>query len=80
MAQFSMEIMRLIGSVPRGNQQTKHIDDAVASLSVVLSDEEAERLEKAYTARLDQQGVSIPALLHRSIEASTGFKRDAPLV
>ncbi len=71
---------RVVAAPIVGALKTKHIDDAVASLSVVLSDEEAERLEKAYTPRLDQQGVSIPALLHRSIEASTGFKRDAPLV
>jgi aryl-alcohol dehydrogenase-like predicted oxidoreductase len=63
-----------------GALNAKHIDDAVAALSITLADDEARRLEEPYTPRNDFQGVSTPALLHRSIEAATGFKADAPLI
>ncbi len=51
-----------------------HIDDAVAGLSITLTDDEAGRLEAPYTPRLDYQGVSDPAMLARAAEAATGFK------
>jgi len=63
-----------------GALKPKHIDDAVAALTIHLTDQEAERLEKPYTPRLDGQGVSDPALIHRAMEAATGFKVDAPLI
>ena len=57
-----------------GALKVKHIDDAVASLSVDLTDEEAKTLEEPYTPRQDYQGISTPSLLRRSIEEVTGFK------
>ncbi len=60
-----------------GALKTKHIDDAIAALSITLTDDEAKRLEAPYTARLDHQGVSVPALLHRAAEVATGFRADA---
>ena len=63
-----------------GALKAKHIDDAVAALSINLSDDEAGRLEAPYTPRQDNQGISTPTLLHRAMEAATGFKVNAPLV
>jgi 1-deoxyxylulose-5-phosphate synthase len=60
-----------------GALKTKHIDDAIAALSITLTDEEAARLETPYTPRRDQQGVSDPAMLARAAAAVTGFKVDA---
>jgi 1-deoxyxylulose-5-phosphate synthase len=60
-----------------GALKTKHIDDAIASLSVTLTDEEAARLESPYTPRMDYQGVSDPAILARAVEAATGFRVSA---
>jgi aryl-alcohol dehydrogenase-like predicted oxidoreductase len=57
-----------------GALKIKHIDDAIASLSVTLSDEESTRIESPYTPRRDYQGVSDPVMLARVIEAVTGFK------
>lgn len=57
-----------------GALKVQHIDDAVASLSIDLTDEEAKRLEASYTARRDNQGVSTPALLAKAAETATGFK------
>jgi aryl-alcohol dehydrogenase-like predicted oxidoreductase len=53
-----------------------HIDDAIAALSIVLTDDEAKKLEAPYTPRLDSQGVSVPTLLHRAAEAATGFRAE----
>lgn len=55
-----------------GALKAEHIDDAVASLSIILTDEEAARLEAPYTPRLDHQGVSDPAVLRRAAETATG--------
>ncbi|SMF69363.1 Predicted oxidoreductase [Xaviernesmea oryzae] len=55
-----------------GALKAEHIDDAVASLSISLTDDEAARLEASYTPRLDHQGVSDPARLRRAAEAATG--------
>ncbi|WP_342360028.1 aldo/keto reductase [Terrarubrum flagellatum] len=60
-----------------GSLRTKHIVDAVASLSITLTDDEAKRLEAPYTPRRDHQGVSDPAVLARAAEAATGFRADA---
>ena len=63
-----------------GALKPKHIDDAVAALTLRLTDLDVERIEKPYTPRRDGQGVSDPALIHRAMEAATGFKADAPLI
>jgi 1-deoxyxylulose-5-phosphate synthase len=60
-----------------GSLKTKHIDDAIAALSITLTDDEAARLETPYAPRRDNQGVSDPALLIRAAEAVTGFRADA---
>jgi 1-deoxyxylulose-5-phosphate synthase len=60
-----------------GGLKTKHIDDAIAALSTTLTDDEVARLEAPYTPRLDDQGVSDPAVLARAVEAATGFKTAA---
>jgi diketogulonate reductase-like aldo/keto reductase len=41
-----------------GASTTRQIDDAVASLSIELSDEEIRALEAPYTPRHDFQGIS----------------------
>ena len=53
------------------------MNDAIAALSVNLTDEEVARLESPYTPRVDYQGVSDPAMLARAVEAATGFKVSA---
>ena len=60
-----------------GALKTQHIDDAIASLQITLTDDEAARLESPYTPRLDSQGVSDPRVLARAVEAATGFKAAA---
>ncbi|NKF24638.1 aldo/keto reductase [Solimonas marina] len=60
-----------------GSLKTHHIDDAIASLSITLSDEDAQLLESPYTPRKDAQGVSDPVLLARSVAAATGFSASA---
>jgi aryl-alcohol dehydrogenase-like predicted oxidoreductase len=60
-----------------GALKTKHIDDAIAALSITLTDDEAARLEVPYTLRQDTQGVSEPTMLARAAEAATGFKTAA---
>jgi 1-deoxyxylulose-5-phosphate synthase len=60
-----------------GALKAKHIDDAIASLAVNLTDEEVGRLESPYTPRMDYQGVSYPAMLARAVEAATGFRASA---
>ena len=57
-----------------GALKAKHIDEAVAALSITLTDDEAARLAAPYTPRLDGRGISDPAVLHRGMEAATGFK------
>jgi aryl-alcohol dehydrogenase-like predicted oxidoreductase len=56
-----------------GAMKTSHIDDAVAALSITLSDDEAAQLEAPYTPRYDAQGVSDPRELAR-ISAAIGIK------
>ena len=57
-----------------GALKAEHIDDAVAALSITLTDDEVARLAAPYTPRFDNQGTSDPAVLHRGMEAATGFK------
>ena len=56
-----------------GALKTSHIDEAIASLSITLTDDEATRLEAAYTPRRDIQGISDPAELAR-MAAAVGIK------
>ena len=57
-----------------GALKTGHIDDALAALAITLTNDEVARLEAPYTPRVDNQGVSDPAVLIRAMEAATGFK------
>ncbi|MCP2622753.1 aldo/keto reductase [Mycolicibacterium smegmatis] len=52
-----------------GALEPRHIDDAVASLSIALTDDEAARMEAPYTPREDPQAVSDPAELNRRLQA-----------
>jgi 1-deoxyxylulose-5-phosphate synthase len=56
-----------------GASQTSHIDDAVASLDVGLTDDEVALLERPYTPRHDFQGISDDAELAH-ISARIGIK------
>jgi aryl-alcohol dehydrogenase-like predicted oxidoreductase len=56
-----------------GATKLSHIDDAVASLGIEMTDDEAAVLEAAYTPRHDFQGVSDDAILAR-ISARIGIK------
>jgi aryl-alcohol dehydrogenase-like predicted oxidoreductase len=56
-----------------GTLKPRHIDTAVAAVSITLTDDEAKKLEAPYTPRQDFQGISDPAILHRAVEAATGF-------
>jgi aryl-alcohol dehydrogenase-like predicted oxidoreductase len=56
-----------------GAGKASHIEDAVASLKIDLTDDEVAALERPYTARHDWQGVSDPAELAR-ISAQFGIK------
>ncbi len=56
-----------------GALKTSHIDEAIASLSITLTDEEAARLEVSYTPRVDIQGISDPVVLAR-MAAAVGVK------
>jgi aryl-alcohol dehydrogenase-like predicted oxidoreductase len=60
-----------------GALKTGHIDDAVAALSIRLTQDGAAKLEAPYTPRIDTQGISDPAILARAVEAATGFKTAA---
>ena len=56
-----------------GASRISHLDDAIASLDITLTEEEIRRLEAPYTPRYDFQGVSDPALIAR-ISAQVGIK------
>ena len=56
-----------------GASKVSHIDDAIASLEIQLTDEEVDSLERPYTPRYDFQGVSDDAVLAR-ISARIGIK------
>ncbi len=59
-----------------GVLKASHIDDAIAALSITLSDDEAARLEAPYTPRRDIQGISDPVVLAR-MAAAAGIKTAA---
>ena len=46
-----------------GASKTTHIDDAVASLTVVLDQDDIEMLEAPYTPRVDTQGITDNAMI-----------------
>ncbi len=56
-----------------GASKPSHIEDAVASLAIELTDEEVAALEAPYTPRHDWQGISDPAELAR-LAAQFGLK------
>ena len=56
-----------------GASKTSHIDNAVTSLEIDLTDEEVAQLERPYTPRYDFQGISDDAELAR-ISARIGIK------
>ena len=56
-----------------GATKPSHIDDALASLEITLTDEEAAKLEAPYMPRYDFQGVSDDAVLAH-ISAKLGIK------
>ena len=60
-----------------GVSKPHHLTDAIASIAITLTDDEAELLERPYTPRHDFQGVSDPALLAR-IAAQVGIKPTGP--
>ena len=62
----------IVGALKAG-----HIDDALASLAITLTEEEISRLEVPYTPRVDYQGMSNPAMLAKAIPAATGFNVSA---
>ena len=56
-----------------GATRLSHIDDAVASLEIALSDDEVSALETPCTPRHDLQGISDAAVLAR-LSAKFGIK------
>src|SRR5262249_17823322 len=56
-----------------GARTVRQIDDAVASLDLRLTDEEARRLEAPYTPRHDFQGVSDPREFERIKAGLPGY-------
>ena len=56
-----------------GTTTSAHLDDAVASLEIDLTDDEAAELEAPYTPRADFQGVSDDAELGR-LSARLGIR------
>ena len=57
-----------------GASRSTHIDDAVASLEIELTEDEIARLERPYTPRHDFQGVSDEAELQRLMARVPGFQ------
>ncbi|MFT3700039.1 MAG: aldo/keto reductase [Kofleriaceae bacterium] len=62
-----------VGAPIIGALKPHHIDEAIASLAITLTDEEADRLEAPYTPRMDLQTISDPKVLRKMAE-STGVK------
>jgi hypothetical protein len=61
-----------------GTLKTSHIDDAIAALSIKLTNEEAEQLEASYTPRVD---VNVKTMIRRLISqmsATFGIKIAVP--
>jgi aryl-alcohol dehydrogenase-like predicted oxidoreductase len=74
-----LRIKSVVAAPIVGALKIKHIDDAIAALTVTLTEAEVARLESPYTPRMDYQGVSDPVMLARAIEAATGFKASAAI-
>jgi 1-deoxyxylulose-5-phosphate synthase len=72
-----LRIKSVVAAPIVGALKTKHIDDAIAALTITLTEAEVARLESPYTPRMDYQGVSDPVVLAHAIEAATGFKASA---
>lgn len=80
-AQIALAWLRrnsVVGAPIVGALKSEHIDDAIASLSIKLTDDEAALLEVPYTPRRDNQGASEPTMLARAVEVATGFKTQLP--
>ncbi|MFE2430034.1 aldo/keto reductase [Streptomyces sp. NPDC059373] len=60
-----------------GASRTSQIDDAVASLTIHLTDEELLQLQRPYTPRHDLQGISDDAALERIKSQIPGFNPEA---
>ncbi|MEA3177549.1 MAG: 1-deoxyxylulose-5-phosphate synthase [Gammaproteobacteria bacterium] len=60
-----------------GASKTSQIDDAIASLSITLTDEEIHLLEAPYTPRYDFQGISDDRELQRIMARIPGFTPSA---
>jgi aryl-alcohol dehydrogenase-like predicted oxidoreductase len=60
-----------------GARKRHHIDDAIAALSITLTEGEVQRMEAPYTPREDTQGVSDPAELNRRLAAIGADPRNA---
>jgi aryl-alcohol dehydrogenase-like predicted oxidoreductase len=76
MAQIALAWLRrnpVVSAPIIGAGKTGHIDDAIASLEIELTDEEVQQLEAPYTPRNDFQGVSDEAQLAR-ISARVGIR------
>ncbi|MET7308796.1 aldo/keto reductase [Streptomyces sp. NPDC005571] len=56
-----------------GARTTQQIDDAVASLDLDITDEEARRLETPYTPRYDLQGISDEREMERIKASIPGY-------
>jgi aryl-alcohol dehydrogenase-like predicted oxidoreductase len=60
-----------------GASKTSQLDDAIASLSITLTDEEIHLLEAPYTPRYDFQGISDDRELQRIMARIPGFTPSA---
>lgn len=79
-AQIALAWLRrnpVVASPIVGALKTRHIDDAIAALSITLTDEEAARMEAPYTPRIDTQGISDPVILKRMAAESGAVKSAA---
>ena len=76
MAQIALAWLRrnpVVSAPIIGASSTRQIEDAVASLSLELSDDEVRALEEHYTPRYDFQGISDEAVLRSIMEKIPGF-------
>lgn len=77
MAQIGLAWLRrnhVVAAPIIGALKPNHIDDAVASLAINLTDDETALLEAPYTPRVDFQNISDPAMLIQASEYASGFK------
>jgi aryl-alcohol dehydrogenase-like predicted oxidoreductase len=61
-----------------GALKTSHIDDAIRALQIVLTDEEAERLEAPYTPRVDVNVKNSDPKAIAQMAAAIGIKISVP--